>query len=350
MRKLIQMLIFIITIHKSIYAQSSIELNNRIFRMERVDSSKFDIRGWWMIIDKKYSYNDDKVHNSNNLIKQIYKRKVFFSDNYFYAFTPSLYNFMLNPTYKEKYYKNIKKNHRLTYLQNFFEGLLYVDIFENDEQEPMSSATVLNEDLIAYSDTEDEFVFMERINNNIDGWEKVDDFEIISYNGYSGYNYQYIVLSEEKIKNRQGFLEFIYLPQKSCLDTTFSIKCVVPKKINTQTEQDYDLYTNKNKDERILNDYIELSKIQNNILKIEHENCQSKNEWKFMWRLVDEVKAKKVTSEKALLNSQPNTPTKSFLIKGDRVETLEEKGEWLKIRYYGKKIIEGWIKKSDVEM
>jgi SH3-like domain-containing protein len=38
-----------------------------------------------------------------------------------------------------------------------------------------------------------------------------------------------------------------------------------------------------------------------------------------------------------------------YLIKGDEVEVLEEKGEWLKVRYYGKKIIEGWIKKSDVE-
>jgi SH3-like domain-containing protein len=38
-----------------------------------------------------------------------------------------------------------------------------------------------------------------------------------------------------------------------------------------------------------------------------------------------------------------------YLIKGDEVEVLEEKGEWLKIRYYGKKVVEGWIKRSDVD-
>jgi hypothetical protein len=58
---------------------------------------------------------------------------------------------------------------------------------------------------------------------------------------------------------------------------------------------------------------------------------------------------KKLSALKVYLNSIPNKPTKMYLIKGDEVEILEEKGEWLKIRYYGKKTIEGWIKKSDVE-
>ncbi|WP_044171404.1 SH3 domain-containing protein [Flectobacillus major] len=52
---------------------------------------------------------------------------------------------------------------------------------------------------------------------------------------------------------------------------------------------------------------------------------------------------------KAYLYSNRVIPTKMYLIKGDEVEILEEKGEWLKIRYYGKKTIEGWIKNSDVE-
>jgi len=53
---------------------------------------------------------------------------------------------------------------------------------------------------------------------------------------------------------------------------------------------------------------------------------------------------------KVYLSSSPqNAPTKMYLIKGDEVEIIEEKDEWLKIRYYGKKTIEGWIKKSDVE-
>ena len=57
---------------------------------------------------------------------------------------------------------------------------------------------------------------------------------------------------------------------------------------------------------------------------------------------------KKVTS-KTMINLSPNNPTKMYLIKGDEVGILEEQGEWFKIRYYGKKVVEGWIKRSDVD-
>ncbi len=38
-----------------------------------------------------------------------------------------------------------------------------------------------------------------------------------------------------------------------------------------------------------------------------------------------------------------------YLLKDDIVEIIEEKEDWLHIRYYSKKVVEGWIKKSDVE-
>ncbi len=56
-----------------------------------------------------------------------------------------------------------------------------------------------------------------------------------------------------------------------------------------------------------------------------------------------------IKSGKAPIYSKPNFKTKMFLIKGDEVKILEEKDNWLKIRYYGKKAIEGWIKRSDIE-
>ncbi len=58
---------------------------------------------------------------------------------------------------------------------------------------------------------------------------------------------------------------------------------------------------------------------------------------------------KTINLDKSKITSISGIETKMYLIKGDEVEVLEEKGEWLKIRYYGKKIVEGWIKKSDVE-
>lgn len=51
----------------------------------------------------------------------------------------------------------------------------------------------------------------------------------------------------------------------------------------------------------------------------------------------------------------PNQPSKMYLIKGDAIEIVTKKGNWLKINYYPEqngiwtgKTIEGWIKQSDV--
>lgn len=58
---------------------------------------------------------------------------------------------------------------------------------------------------------------------------------------------------------------------------------------------------------------------------------------------------RKISSQKTYIYSETKSRSKSYLIKDDEVEILEEKDNWLKIRYYGQKIVEGWIKKSDVE-
>jgi hypothetical protein len=59
---------------------------------------------------------------------------------------------------------------------------------------------------------------------------------------------------------------------------------------------------------------------------------------------------------KIIINNNLGNPTKMYLLKNDPVEVIEEKDNWLKIKYYPEKngewtgkTIEGWIKKSDVE-
>ncbi|WP_177219435.1 SH3 domain-containing protein [Pseudarcicella hirudinis] len=61
-----------------------------------------------------------------------------------------------------------------------------------------------------------------------------------------------------------------------------------------------------------------------------------------------------IYSLKSIIHFTPNNKqSQQYLLKGDEVEILEEKlvkgTSWLKIRYYGGKTIEGWIKKTDVE-
>jgi hypothetical protein len=56
---------------------------------------------------------------------------------------------------------------------------------------------------------------------------------------------------------------------------------------------------------------------------------------------------KEIIAAKSIIYSEPDTPTKMYLIKGDVVTVLEEKEGWLKIEYEGKKLITGWIRKSN---
>jgi hypothetical protein len=58
---------------------------------------------------------------------------------------------------------------------------------------------------------------------------------------------------------------------------------------------------------------------------------------------------KKINNAKSIIHSTSMKLTKTYLIKGDEVEIIEEKEDWLKIRFYGKKTIEGWIKKTDIK-
>ena len=57
----------------------------------------------------------------------------------------------------------------------------------------------------------------------------------------------------------------------------------------------------------------------------------------------------RITKPKAYLYSSPNKPTKMYVLKGDDVELVDRQDDWLKIRFKGKKVVEGWIKRSDVE-
>ena len=38
-----------------------------------------------------------------------------------------------------------------------------------------------------------------------------------------------------------------------------------------------------------------------------------------------------------------------YLIRGDQIEIIQKQTDWVKIKYIGKKVIEGWVKYSDIE-
>jgi hypothetical protein len=67
------------------------------------------------------------------------------------------------------------------------------------------------------------------------------------------------------------------------------------------------------------------------------------------WNIQDTIKILTIQTLKQPLYSEPQIKTKMYLIKGDKVEILEEKDDWLYILYKGKKDIKAWIPKSAVE-
>ena len=56
-----------------------------------------------------------------------------------------------------------------------------------------------------------------------------------------------------------------------------------------------------------------------------------------------------INKKQSTIHKSINIPSSIYILKGDEIEILEEKDEWLRVRFYGKKIVEGWIKKSDVD-
>ncbi len=73
---------------------------------------------------------------------------------------------------------------------------------------------------------------------------------------------------------------------------------------------------------------------------------------KVLWKqylAFEGLKEKKVIVKKSSIypNADSPEPTKMYLIEGDVFVVLEEKNDRIKIRYFGKKKVEGWIKKNE---
>ena len=95
----------------------------------------------------------------------------------------------------------------------------------------------------------------------------------------------------------------------------------------------------------IKGDTIEVLEEKGFYLKIKYNNIIG-----FIPRIdVEGYNTFRITKSKATLHSSLSVPTKMYLLKGDDIELIDRAKDWLKIRYYGKKVVEGWIKQSDVE-
>ncbi|RRB02831.1 hypothetical protein [Larkinella rosea] len=68
-----------------------------------------------------------------------------------------------------------------------------------------------------------------------------------------------------------------------------------------------------------------------------------------LWKEYKKLINLKKIMHKSTIYLSPSIPTKRYLLKNDLVEILEEKSQWIRIRYYGTRLIEGWAKVMDIE-
>ena len=61
------------------------------------------------------------------------------------------------------------------------------------------------------------------------------------------------------------------------------------------------------------------------------------------------ISFKKIKEPKVMIYSSISQISKAYLLQNDEVEVLETKDSWIRIRYYGTKVTEGWIKANQIQ-
>ncbi len=349
--------IFFFFISTQTFSQKEILVGGKKIQMELVDSNKFDIKGVWKIVDQKYFYDDGEI--SDNKWDSLDKgNPVFISDSMIYACTHTLFsNFAANPFFKYDYFYSFSEGG--DFFNQFSDSVLHIAIWAKGDWEkfgknidPVSTydAYVLNNNYIVIS-SNNSFRYLERITKPTgdEGWKKINDYTAIYLNDFI----DDIRLLVPNLKmNRDKFIEYIFFPKFKCNDPKLVLKNLSYDELKKNSEPRSVLYKNLNLTNKTLKGYLSIDKLQSDVFTINQGSEFCKGSYaKFLWRIVSDTTtlSKTIQIEKSTIYTSPNIPTKMYLVKFDEVEVIAEKDNWLHIKYYGKKIVEGWIRKKDTE-
>jgi hypothetical protein len=377
--KKVSILIFMVLIYLNVFSQNSIKIGKKTYYFEEVDSTRNRINGWWKVVGGEFFYDDDGTPSKEKWYGRDFGKRMFISDSLFTFYTPSFFEFYEKPKFVYEYF-DLKADNQTTsritlntnskefgptievkssdiegfgsFFKKFPAKVLGVNLYRFQDPDLWRGKDyefsycwfyLLNPNLIAFFNG-NQVYYLERIieSKNQIGWDEENGFKIIKYNGFTG-------AFDLKLDNLSinSFLEVHYWPQKNCNRKSFQISTYHDR--FTLGDRETNLYSN-NKPENGFNIIrIPTENLKTNYLEISLGNCDIDEEWILKWRIIKKEVFKKIKYEKVKLNLSQSQPTKMYLVKGDEVEIVEEKGDWVKIRYYGKKVIEGWIKKSDVE-
>ena len=347
----------IFTLFFSVYAEKIVNVGGKNIKTQMVDSARFDIRGTWKIIDQKWFYDDGAINRNKKWNELDKGNAVIISDSLFYACTNSLFcNLIINPIFEKSI--DTKFSEEGQFFEQYNDTLLHIGVWSKGDieqskkiKEPTSTydIIVLNNDYVVIAES-NSFRYLERVKNSIEGegWRMEQ-----GYNSVETTDDIRIRISPNQLKNPNGFIKFIF-PFKQGIEAGIlqlyglTKKELENEKTSTVLIQKYD-----NLQRKTIKGYIPLKNLKTNVFSIRYlgDKYFDTNPGKFLWKIVDDTTTvtKKIIVSKATIYITPNTSSKMYLLKGDVVEILQEKDDWLQIRYYGKKTIEGWIKKSDVE-
>ncbi|MDI9873195.1 SH3 domain-containing protein [Flectobacillus rivi] len=303
--------------------------------------------GTWEIISREYIYQKNELRYSFTKEEKLayLGQKVVFTKDSVLSFTTTISEGLVSP---------IKYRKREIYVDNLdFEGNLVSILKKRGNKVQEFTITEINNKQLKPSEEytfyyfndgtcgflmDFSFFFLKKISSlNIGYWEKNEFGESIIKGNYS----ENIAIPVDK---RKKIIHISYIPNLTG-ENLFSIEA------DKGTYADKWIKVLKIKDKNnhnFIQKFIYLDdSIKNIRLFVGGSEAPLKDGWIIKYRYLDNVF--KVKSTKVFINTSVNVSSSIYLIKGDEVEILEEKGEWLKIRYYGKKTIEGWIKKRDVE-
>ncbi|WP_435357988.1 hypothetical protein [Emticicia sp. SJ17W-69] len=385
MRKLIQLLIFIIAIQKSIYAQNkrTLNLSGRIESIELIDSTKFNPYGFWRAFAyEEYEEDCNKPKLKDTEFALDFNKYSLGSITHFsrervigFGDTP-----IRSPIYNPKYVLN-KENLKKMACREGEESLLKTDgdFFRRfdklyglhigcfnmadsfDENDP-SDLYILNNNLLMSTRTMNVVVYYERILNeevycgyrkNNEGYnvvreEYICDFLEFEYPKYSNNAFMEIILegswelNKFTLKNENGYFCEDKTQQWKGAEVLIEKGKIIKKGviIKDKTIQiPLNILTTKQLKYSIENRGVDYKKSPSNAIK---------------FKIIDPLKQTKQRTIKvdrtSISSMLPFKDSNAYLVKNDSVKILEDVQNWYRIEFQGTKKTIGWIRKSDVEM
>jgi hypothetical protein len=351
------------------YSQEKINFGSQTKTLEIVDKNSFNIYDTWRVIHREYITEMENTHESillNSKMKddmlELYKFKklqgeliygnyVKFERKSYQPFCPYLHNIVVEPRYEKKEVSyDFGKNGIFPKLRG--KKVLNIEVWcpfrkQIEEDSPNFTVTVLSQNLIIIP-TDNTYTILERLeklSNKRKEWETDElGFNMVKLKGHGEFQF---FINKDSVNSDKSILFFL----KSKRDKKNYIQISKFLKDNTlcsmQWKEEFILRI-KDSLTTLIHYPFKSFKEYNNIVWVSGNTLSQNDEWEVRWKIMDKVnEIKTIIVQKSTIHSFPDRVTTMYLLKNDKVEVLDKQNDFIKIRYYGKKIIEGWIKQSD---